>query len=121
MAKASFLLRRLSLRTWLVDIACSYMLRQLFQACNLSPQSNPPVQVSAQLIEAVIVLANPNYAPAGWQTAMLAWGALGVAMFANTVLFRKLPLVEGIIMFVHVFGFFAVVIVLWYVPKSKVE
>ena len=65
------------------------------------------------------MLSNPSYAPAGWQTAMLAWGVLGIAMFANTVVFRKLPLVEGIIMVVHVFGFFAVVVVLWCVPKSK--
>jgi choline transport protein len=44
---------------------------------------------------------------------LLTWGVLLVAIFANTVAFRKLPLIEGIVMFLHVFGFFAFVIVLW--------
>lgn len=70
-------------------------------------------QVSAQQIEAIIVLADPSYTIQGWQTALLSWAVLLVAIFANTVIFRKLPLIEGIAMFVHVFGFFAFVVVLW--------
>lgn len=48
---------------------------------------------------------------------MLSWGILALAIFCNTVLFRRLPLIEGIVTFIHVLAFFAFVIVLWYVLR----
>lgn len=36
-----------------------------------------------------------------------------IAIFFNTVLFRKLPLLEGIVIIFHTFGFLAVVVTLW--------
>jgi choline transport protein len=36
-----------------------------------------------------------------------------IAIIFNTLLYRKLPLVEGIVIIAHVFGFFAFVVVLW--------
>ena len=52
---------------------------------------------------------------------MLSWAILLLAIFANTALFRKLPLLSGIVTFIHVIGFFAFVIVLWFVisPAPK--
>lgn len=74
---------------------------------------------AAQQIVAIIVLANPDIIPTAWQTSLLAWGVLACAIFANTIMFRKLPLIEGVIMIIHVSGFFAVVIVLWVMaPRS---
>ena len=35
------------------------------------------------------------------------------AQFFNTFLVKKLPLVEGIVLIVHIFGFFGVIITLW--------
>jgi choline transport protein len=35
------------------------------------------------------------------------------SVFFNTFLVKRLPLVEGIVLIVHVFGFFAVLITLW--------
>lgn len=35
------------------------------------------------------------------------------SVFFNTFLAKKLPLVEGIVLIVHIFGFFAVVVTLW--------
>ena len=69
---------------------------------------------AGQQVEAIIVLANPNYSIHTWQTALLAWAVVILAIFVNTVMFRKLPMLEGIIMFAHVFGFCAFVVVLWY-------
>ena len=38
----------------------------------------------------------------------------------NTVLARRLPLIEGIVLILHLFGFFAILIVLWVLaPRSK--
>ena len=49
---------------------------------------------------------------------MLSWAVLLLCVFANTVLFRKLPIIAGTVTFVHVFGFFAFVIVLWCVTSN---
>ncbi|KAK3670520.1 hypothetical protein LTR78_009624 [Recurvomyces mirabilis] len=74
---------------------------------------------AGQQVEAIIVLANPNYTIQTWQTALLALAIVLVAIMFNTVLYRKLPLVEGIVMIVHVFGFFAIIVVLWVMaPRS---
>lgn len=50
---------------------------------------------------------------------MLSWAILLLCIFVNTVLFRKLPLIEGIVTFIHVLGFFAFIIVLWCVLTSR--
>ena len=70
-------------------------------------------------MQAIIVLANPQFAIQTWETALLAMAVVVVAVGFNTVLYRKLPIVEGIVMIVHVFGFFAFVIVLWYGLSTK--
>ncbi|KAL1645963.1 hypothetical protein SLS61_008074 [Didymella pomorum] len=50
---------------------------------------------------------------AGWHSTLLAIGVTTVAILCNTVLVRKLPLLEGFGLVLHVFGFFAFVVVLW--------
>lgn len=55
---------------------------------------------------------------------MLSWAILLLCIFVNTVLFRRLPLIEGIVTFIHVLGFFAFIIVLWCVlssPPPRIE
>ncbi|KAF2768363.1 amino acid transporter [Teratosphaeria nubilosa] len=74
---------------------------------------------AAQQLQAIIVISDETYVSHTWHTALLTWGVLFVAIFANTIAFRKLPLIEGIIMFLHIFGFFAFVVVLWVMaPRS---
>ncbi|KAL8717407.1 MAG: hypothetical protein Q9225_005338 [Loekoesia sp. 1 TL-2023] len=68
---------------------------------------------SAQQITALINLDHTSYVPSSWQTSLISWAILLLCIFANTVLFRKLPLIEGVVTFIHVLGFFAFVIVLW--------
>ncbi len=42
------------------------------------------------------------------------------AVFFNTYLAKKLPLIEGIVLVVHVFGFFAILVPLWVLaPRSS--
>ncbi|KAK0974843.1 hypothetical protein LTR54_016981 [Friedmanniomyces endolithicus] len=74
---------------------------------------------AGQQVQAIIVLANTQFAIQTWETALLAIAVVVVAVGFNTVLYRKLPIVEGIVMIVHVFGFFAFVIVLWYGLSTK--
>jgi choline transport protein len=55
----------------------------------------------------------------GWHGTLLS---IGVALFAiiwNTFLVRKLPFLEIILVILHIFGFFAFIIVLWVMsPRS---
>ncbi|KAK3073974.1 hypothetical protein LTR53_003978 [Teratosphaeriaceae sp. CCFEE 6253] len=74
---------------------------------------------AGQQIQAIIVLSKPAYAIQSWQTALLAMAVVIVAVLFNTLLYRKLPIIEGIVMIIHVFGFFAFVVVLWVMaPRS---
>jgi amino acid transporter len=73
----------------------------------------------AQQFEGLIALNVPNYIVQGWHGTLLSIGVTIFAMVWNTVLVRKLPLVEGIIVILHIFGFFAFVVVLWVMaPRS---
>ena len=68
---------------------------------------------SAQQIAALITLSDSGFEAHEWQVALLSWAILGVAIFANTLLYRRLPLIEGIVTVLYVIGFFAFIIVLW--------
>ena len=67
----------------------------------------------ASQIQGMILLNNPDYAPKPWHATLLAIAVVSVAIFFNTYLARKLPMIEGGILLFHVFGFFAVMIPLW--------
>jgi amino acid transporter len=68
---------------------------------------------TTQQIEGFIALNMPTYTVKGWHSTLFS---IFIAMFAiiwNTVFVRKLPIIEGIGLTLHVFGFFAFVVVLW--------
>ena len=56
---------------------------------------------------------NPTYVPKAWHGMMVMWAILSVCYLFNTFFSKKLPLVEGLIVILHVAGFFAVIIPLW--------
>ncbi|KAK5131255.1 hypothetical protein LTR08_001160 [Meristemomyces frigidus] len=64
----------------------------------------------------ILILASvgyPGYTPTAWQGTLIT---IAVALFAtafNTFAAKKLPLFEGVILFVHILGFFAILIPLW--------
>lgn len=64
-------------------------------------------------IEALIVLANPDYLSKGWHGALLTIAAALFSIFFNTYIYRRLPLLEGCAMMLHFLGFVAFVVVLW--------
>jgi len=55
----------------------------------------------------------PDYVIKGWHGTLLSIGVVLFSIVWNTVLVKKLPLLEGIIMILHIFGFVAFVVVLW--------
>lgn len=69
--------------------------------------------IGAEQWVALIALAQPSYVIHGWHTALLTIGVTAFAILFNILLVRKLPLLEGIIMILHIFGFLAVFVILW--------
>ncbi len=66
------------------------------------------------ILQGLIILGNDNYEPHPWHGTLLCWAVLAVAVFINTVVSSLLPMIEGIILVLHVLGFFAVLIPLVY-------
>lgn len=61
---------------------------------------------------------HPTYTPTLWHGTLITIAMAIVAVLVNTLGAKRLPLLEGIILFLHIFGFFAVLIPLWVIaPK----
>jgi choline transport protein len=61
---------------------------------------------------------HPTYKPAPWHGTLMTIIMAIMAVLVNTVGAKRLPLLEAAILFLHIFGFFAVMIPLWVVaPK----
>jgi choline transport protein len=69
--------------------------------------------LAAKQIQGLVLLNNPSYAPEAWHGTLLIWAVLGICAIFNTLFSRQLPLVEGVIVVLHIAGFFAVIIPLW--------
>lgn len=77
---------------------------------------------TAQQIFIVASVHNPNFQPTQWQSCLFT---IGIALFAalfNAFLAKRLPLFEGVVLFCHLLGFFAVMIPLWVLaPKVSLD
>ncbi|KAK7179191.1 hypothetical protein DPSP01_012091 [Paraphaeosphaeria sporulosa] len=71
------------------------------------------IYLSSNQIIGLIIMHNPTYIPKAWHGMMVMWAILAVCYLFNTFFSKKLPLVEGVIVVLHVAGFFAVIIPLW--------
>jgi choline transport protein len=73
-------------------------------------------------IQGLIILNNLDYAPERWHGTLLVIAISSFAIVFNTLLARKLPLVEGAVLVLHIFGFFAVFITMWVLgPRTPVS
>ena len=78
--------------------------------------------MAGTLIQGLIVLNHPSYEPTRWQGTLLTIAISGVAFFFNTWGAKQLPLLEGLILVLHIFGFFAILIPLWVLaPKNSAK
>lgn len=72
------------------------------------------------VIQGLIVLNNPDYEFRRWHGTLLFWAIVAFAVFLNTVTSRLLPKVEGLILVLHLLGFFAIFFPLVYMaPHGK--
>lgn len=70
-------------------------------------------------IQGLIVLNHPGYVFQRWHGTMLTIAVVVACGIFNTFLARKLPLVEGIVLGLHLAGFFAILVPLWVLgPRS---
>ncbi|THC87848.1 hypothetical protein EYZ11_012707 [Aspergillus tanneri] len=68
----------------------------------------------ANMMVGVIAINYPDsYVYQPWHVTLLVIVVALVALLFNTLLAQKLPLIEGIILIVHCFGFFGILIPLW--------
>jgi choline transport protein len=66
------------------------------------------------IFQGLIILNYPDYDPKQWQGTLFAWLVVAVAIFINVVVPDMLPKFEIFIIVVHVTGFIAILVVLWY-------
>ena len=66
------------------------------------------------LIQGLIELNYPAYVPQNWHGTALYWAAVMFAVLVNTVISSVLPQMEGLILAIHILGFFAILIPLVY-------
>lgn len=66
------------------------------------------------LIQGLVVLTNKNYAPEDWHGTLLYWAVVALSVAINSVGGKVLPRFEGMILILHILGFFAILIPLTY-------
>ena len=69
--------------------------------------------MAGTMIQGLLVLNYPSYVFERWHGTLLVFAVAGFAVVFNTVLAKKLPLIEGVVLVIHIFGFFAILVPLW--------
>lgn len=78
--------------------------------------------IAGTLIQGLIVLNNPDYIFMRWHGTLLVIVITAFSIIFNTFLAKRLPMVEGLVLIVHILGFFAVLIPLWVLaPRNPTE
>jgi choline transport protein len=76
--------------------------------------------LNAGIIEAIAILNYPNYTPKPFHGVLIFYAVIAVALLMNTYFGRIFPKFEALALFLHIAGFFAILIVLVYLsPKAS--
>ncbi|KAI0538679.1 amino acid transporter [Xylaria digitata] len=73
----------------------------------------------ATLLQGIVVLAHPSYEPQAWQTVLLIWATSLLCVLMNSISSRVLAKFEGLILVLHLVGFFGVLIPLVYLAPHN--
>ncbi|PGH04402.1 hypothetical protein GX51_03561 [Blastomyces parvus] len=65
------------------------------------------------LMQSLIQLNEPSYTPERWHGTLFTAAIAIATTFINTYMASHLPMLEGLILILHIFGFFATMIPLW--------
>ncbi|KAF9690527.1 hypothetical protein EKO04_011546 [Ascochyta lentis] len=71
-------------------------------------------------IQGLAILNNTSYVPERWHGTLLVIAVATFSILFNTLLTHKLPLIQSVVLLLHIFGFFAVFITMWFLgPRSS--
>lgn len=70
--------------------------------------------IAASMIQGLAIQNHPEYAPTRWQGTLIFYAVIAFIVFVNTFLARWLPKIEGLILCLHILGFFGILIPLVY-------
>ncbi|SCB64310.1 unnamed protein product [Fusarium graminearum] len=68
--------------------------------------------LTATMIQGLVIFTRPDYDAQTWHGTLLIWACILVAIIINTVVSALLPILEGMILILHLIGFFAILITL---------
>lgn len=69
-----------------------------------------------------ILIKLPDYVIQGWHGALLTMAYVLSAILFNTSAIGKMPILEGLAVVLHIFGFFAFLIIFWVMgPRAPAE
>lgn len=78
--------------------------------------------LAGTIIQGLIVLNNPGYNFERWHGTLLVIAITTFSIFFNTFLARNLPMVEALILIIHIVGLFAIIIPLWVLaPRNNAK
>ncbi|KHN94793.1 choline transport protein [Metarhizium album ARSEF 1941] len=66
--------------------------------------------LTGTMIQGLVIFTIPSYEPQPYQGTLLLWIVVFLAVLCNTVLSAHLPKLEGMLLIVHILGFFAIII-----------
>lgn len=61
-------------------------------------------------LQGMVVLTHPDYHPQPWHTVFFYWSVLAFVLIMNVAGGQLLPKFEGFILFIHILGFFGILI-----------
>ncbi|KAF4440352.1 hypothetical protein F53441_12300 [Fusarium austroafricanum] len=68
--------------------------------------------LTATMIQGLVVFTTPSYESHTWHGTLMIWMCVLIAIIINTVVSALLPILEGMILILHLIGFFAILITL---------
>ncbi len=68
------------------------------------------IYLDGTVLQALVVLNYPSYAPTRWQAMLFVYLSLSLGMIINTVFARVLPKIEAVLLMIHICSFFAILI-----------
>lgn len=78
--------------------------------------------IAASMIQGIAIQNFPNYVPTRWQGTLIFYAVVAFIVFINTFLARWLPKIEGLILCLHILGFFSILVPLVYLaPHGNVS
>lgn len=69
--------------------------------------------ISGTQIQGMVVLNNPDYVYERWHGTMLSMGVAAFSVFFNIFLARRLPVIEGVVLIIHICAFIGIIVTVW--------